>query len=653
MKKFRPTAVPLITVDPFFSIWSCADKLTDDAPRHWSGYRNAMTGLVFADGKCYCFMGKVQSDNRMYMNEPEVLPQKCVTVMPTRTVYCFENNEIELIVEFMSPLLTDDLMLMSCPVSYITYKINSKDGKKRDFKVYMDIGMESCVKNTWDIVEYGAKNEYAYCGKGTRDILCESGDMIPIEWGNLYLSSDGAEHFAITTTARNLMAWGAEYTQMNGSITKVCDDFPALACVKNFAETTEANGVVCVAYDDIYSVEYMGEHIKAYWKKSGDTILDVIKKAKEEYHNIRKKCEDFDNRLMGEARKISEEYSQLVSLAYRQIIAAHKLVEIDGKLMYFSKECGSNGCMGTVDITYPSIPMFLKYNPKLAEGMLNPIFDYVERKLWNYDFAPHDVGEYPLANGQVYGLDKKTRVISDNMQMPVEECGNMILCVAGICKAEKSIAYAKANKDVLGKWADYLADVGYDPANQLCTDDFAGHLAHNCNLSIKAILAIAAWGRLLDEMGENGEEYISKATEYARKWEKAAFDGNHYKLAFDKDGTWSLKYNLVWDKYLNLNVFDKKVFATETEFYKKKFNEYGLPLDSRASYTKSDWQMWVTCLSDDKEFRKNIVDKMWGLVCDMPDRVPFTDWYETEKPRQKSFQARSVQGGLFLPLLNM
>lgn len=76
MKKFRPTAVPLITVDPFFSIWSCADRLTDDAPRHWSGYRNSMTGLVFVDGKCYRFMGKVQSDNRMYMNEPEALPQK-------------------------------------------------------------------------------------------------------------------------------------------------------------------------------------------------------------------------------------------------------------------------------------------------------------------------------------------------------------------------------------------------------------------------------------------------------------------------------------------------------------------------------------------------------------------------------------------------
>lgn len=653
MREFRPTAVPLVTVDPFFSIWSCADHLTDDVPRHWSGYRNSMTGLVFVDDQCYRFMGKVQVDNRMYMNEPEVLQQKSVTVMPTRTVYCFENSMVELIVEFMSPLLADDLMLMSRPVSYITYKLRTKNGKKHNFKVYIDIGMECCVKNTWDIVEYGSNKEYAYCGKGMRDVLGESGDMIPIEWGNLYLSSNGAEHFAITTTERKMLAWGAEYTRMNASITKVCDDFPAIACVKSFAEMSEANGIVCVAYDDIYSVEYLAEPIKAYWKRNGDSIFDILKRANEEYHDVRKKCVDFDNQLMEEASKISEKYSQIVSLAYRQIIAAHKLVEVNGKLMFFSKECGSNGCIGTVDITYPSIPMFLKYNPKLAEGMLNPIFDYVKQGLWKYEFAPHDIGQYPLANGQVYGLKRKTGVLLDNMQMPVEECGNVILCVACICKAEKNISYAETNQEVLGKWADYLVEVGYDPANQLCTDDFAGHLAHNCNLSIKAILAIAAWGRLVDEMGGNGKDYITKAAEYARMWEAAAIDGDHYKLAFDKEGTWSLKYNLVWDKYLDLNIFDEKISLREVEYYKRKFNKYGIPLDNRASYTKSDWQIWITCLCDDKKFREEVVGKMWNLICDMTDRVPFTDWYETEKPRQKSFQARSVQGGLFFPLLKM
>lgn len=651
MKQFRPTAVPLVTVDPFFSIWSFGDKLTDDSTHHWSGYRNAMTGLVSIDGKWQRFMGKVQADSRLYMKEPDALFQKNVRVMPTRTIYSFENDIIDMEVEFMSPLLTDDLMLMSRPVSYISYKIKSKDSKKHDFEVYFDIGMECCVKNTEDILEYSIGENYICCGKENRDVLCEAGDMIPISWGNLYVSSNGAEYFVVSTQQKKMLVWGAEYKTLDGTFTKVFDDFPSIACKKSFAGTSEADGVICVAYDDVDSLEYMGEKIKAYWKKNGDTIFDVLNKARSEYAEIHAKCVGFDKQLIDEATMINEKYADIVSLAYRQVIAAHKLVEMDEKLMFFSKECGSNGCMGTVDITYPSAPMFLKYNPKLVEAMLNPIFDYVERGLWKYDFAPHDVGEYPFANGQVYGLNRKTGVIADNMQMPVEECGNVILCVAEICKAEKSLDYAEKNKVLLGKWADYLVNTGFDPDNQLCTDDFAGHLAHNCNLSIKAILAIAAWGKLLNDMGENGKPYKEKAAEYARLWEKEAFDTDHYKLAFDKEGTWSLKYNLVWDIYLGLNVFDKNVIETEIEYYKTKFNEYGIPLDNRAAYTKSDWQMWVMCLNDDKEFRETVIEKMWNLICDMPDRVPFTDWYDTETPRQKSFQARSVQGGLFLPLL--
>lgn len=244
--------------------------------------------------------------------------------------------------------------------------------------------------------------------------------------------------------------------------------------------------------------------------------------------------------------------------------------------MFFSKECASNGCMGTVDVTYPSMPMFLLLNPELVKGMLNPVFAYAENYGWNFLFAPHDVGRYPLANGQVYGFDKKLRIIKENMQMPVEECGNMLLCVGAICKRESSTQYAQEHKEMLGKWADYLVQTGFDPGYQLCTDDFAGRLAHNCNLSVKGILAIAAWGSILDKMGEDGSGYTAAAKKYARKWEQKAEAGGHYRLVFDQADTWSLKYNLVWDRYLKLGIFDKKVFKSEVEFYKSKMNKYGI-----------------------------------------------------------------------------
>ncbi|MDY3305152.1 MAG: DUF4965 domain-containing protein, partial [Clostridia bacterium] len=363
----------------------------------------------------------------------------------------------------------------------------------------------------------------------------------------------------------------------------------------------------------------------AYYKKDGESFFDALSDALKNYENIAQKATQFDKNLINDAQKISDSYAEIISIAYRQTIAAHKLAYDGEKALFVSKECFSNGCAATVDVTYPSIPLFLIYEPKLVEYMLEPIFDFAASEKWRFDFAPHDVGQYPLLNGQVYGL--AAGELMYDYQMPIEECGNMILCVAAICKKTKSADYAMKHFDILQKWADYLVKFGFDPENQLCTDDFAGHLAHNCNLSIKAILGIAAWGMILNMMDNtpDGERYISLAKNLASQWKAKAYDGNHYKLSFDKSDSWSIKYNLVWDKLFDLNIFDPDIFVDEIEYYKTKINKYGIPLDNRSDYTKSDWQMWSTVLSDDKEYTDKIISSMLNMLQDTNDHVPFTD----------------------------
>lgn len=676
MKNFRAPAYPLLTVDPYMNVWSVTENLYDDTPRHWTGARQFMTGVITFDGVSKKFMGMVNPDNSVYRTEPEALTQISCEVLPLTTKYRFEDEAMTLDIEFMTPLFLDDLMMMSRPISYISYNAVAKDGKAHDIGVYFDVSFEMCVNTPDQSVVYGKTDYSVTASSGKKMMLKRSGDDHRIEWGTLHLIAPDCDTYALKATHKPAMfrpttaypLYGKNKALEVGEIIAPQEGWPALVAQK-CQNTAALKGFICVGYDDIKSIEYFGQQIEAYWRKDGATFEDVARDAVANYDAIKAKADAFDKELIQKASEISDNYAQICALAYRQTIAAHKLTYHDGEIQFLSKENFSNGCIGTVDVTYPSIPLFLIYNPTLVEGMINPIFKLCEYGMWKWEFAPHDVGQYPLANMQVYGVgDKYVRRFLENKwylegktlednekakQMPIEECGNMLLCVAALCAAKKDYSYAKKHREILTQWANYLVKMGYDPENQLCTDDFAGHLAHNCNLSVKAIEGLAAWADIEKKLGNDDcyAHYRKVAKEFAALWQKNAFAGDHYKLAFDQDDSWSLKYNMVWDTLLDLNVFDKEIAKTEVEYYLTKVNKYGVPLDNRKDYTKTDWQMWSTVLTDNKEYRDAVIDSMCVMLNETRDRVPFTDWCYTSSPYMAGFQNRTVQGGLFINLL--
>lgn len=588
----------------------------------------------------------VEKENSTYFTQTAV--QKSVDVQATQTHYSFVAGNVDLDVTFTAPLFTDDLDLMSRPVNYITYNVSSNDGKAHDVEIYIEASPRWAVdkplqESTAEIIEKDGL-VFLKTGSVTQEVLAKWGDDLRIDWGYFYLVGDQAKSKASATDNATLRS---EF--IAGNFERKIDEkskYNHLGLVQSLGSVKEATGKVMLGYDDQYSIQYFKENLRPYWnRKNNETIFSQFAKANAEYASLIKRCYEFDKQLMQEAQASGgKEYAELCALAYRQAISAHKLVEApNGDLLFLSKENYSNGSIGTVDITYPSAPMFLYYNPELAKGLMNHIFYYSESGKWAKPFAAHDVGTYPHANGQTYGGD-----------MPVEESGNMLIVTGMLAEVEGNAKYAEKHWETLTIWTDYLVEHGLDPANQLCTDDFAGHFAHNANLSIKAIMGIAFYGRLADMLGkaEVAEKYTQIAKEMAVKWEEMANDGDHYKLTFDKSGTWSQKYNMVWDKMLKMNVFDDKIIETEIPYYLKKQNIYGLPLDSRETYTKTDWIMWTATMAKDKETFQKFIAPVHKFMNETIDRVPMSDWVFTDKPNQRGFQARAVVGGYYIKMLD-
>ena len=320
--------------------------------------------------------------------------------------------------------------------------------------------------------------------------------------------------------------------------------------------------------------------------------------------------------------------------------------------MLFPKENSSNGCVATVDVIYPAAPQFLLMGPTYAKALVAPALIYSTSPRWKFPFAPHDVGTYPQANGQVYGGGESSTNEAD--MMPVEESGNMILLCAAIAKMDGNADFATRFWPQLTRWEAYLEKYGEDPENQLCTDDFMGHLAHNANLSVKAILAIAAYGELCKMRGDAvaAAKYRTLARDNARHWMKMAGDGDHYRIAFDRPNTWSQKYNLVWDKLLGLDIFPPEVARQEVAYYKKA----APALRRAARLADPAHQDRLVPLERDPGDRPGRLrgDRRADLRLPRttrPRALPFVDSYLTDNQRSDGMRARPVIGGVFIKML--
>lgn len=664
-KRILP-AYPLWVIDPLFSVWSKTDLLNGGETVFWTGLEHRACGFVRFGGKTYCFLGR--RDGAI------PLEQLDVTVRAFSTDYTFRGEGFMLKVSFTSPLPPDDLDVLSCPVCYTDYEVISDGALPDDFSVAILLDEEFCYngERAWVVGGVIPQKGYeaAYFTRGRNMVCSDTSDCAAPDWGDVYLAAQ--EGWLVSDSAVNLYLSEGRREYLR----KDCERLYLLGV------NTSAMGTFMTAFDDKVSIFYFGEWLKAYFFRGGRTILDALDFSRDRHDVILASCAAFDERLKADCDKVGEEYYTLACASLRQSVGAHKLVEnAAGELLFLSKENNSNGCIGTVDVSYPSMPLYLLYNPELVNAMMRGIYAFAHMPVWNYDFAPHDLGTYPWCAGQVYGTayreDKyccgmfstgasprtnqmlyirpaESDVYDKNCQMPVEECGNMLVMTAAAIVAGADKTLAKRNFPLLKQWVKYLEKFGLRPENQLCTDDFAGHLANNVNLSVKALTGIEGFSIICRALGKTAlaDTYEKKAEAFAEKFKKSVGDGV-MPLAYGQKDTFSVKYNILFDKLFGFDLIGSEICERETAYYIEKSNRYGVPLDTRESYTKADWIVWAAALTDNKAKAEAIYLPVVRYLAESPTRVPFGDWYYSERGDIVHFINRTVVGGCFAPLLKV
>jgi hypothetical protein len=651
---FRPPAVPLVVNNPYLSVWSEANNLTDDITREWTGNPQPLISLIKIDGQTSRLMGAAATNP---MASIPAFPQTGLQVTPTRSIYDFDNGHVHVTMTFMTPALPSNLDVLTRPITYINWAVSSVDGQSHNVSIYESSSSLLSVTSNTHVVQWSRTTSGPITalrvGTTSQTLFQPAGDQVGIDWGYLYAAAQTGQ--ALASAAGNPELIG----QFEGAGLLGLDDHraprqaqydePVLAFSFALGSVTPGTPVqrhMEIGYDEIYAVNYFGQKLLPYWKRNGITMPQLLQQADADYDSLAAQCASFDSSLTSDlTAEGGAQYAQLAALAYRQSLGATGIAADSNKQpLLFTKEQSSNGDIATVDVIYPGDPMLLLLSPTLAKASIVPILSYAASSHWTFPNAPHDLGTYPNALGRDDGGEA----------MPVEESANMLILVDAIAKIENSTEFANQWWPQLTQWANFLKPYAVDPGNQLTTDDFLGTINHSANLAVKAIEALGAYAQLAQMRGDTttANSFTSTAQSDVTHWISVTNAGDHYDMVYNQSNTWSLKYNLVWDKILGLNLFPTSVASTEIAYYKRAMKTYGVAVEGTTNTAKTDWELWAATLATNTSDFQTLIAPIYNYMNTTGSRQPMQDSYDITDVNSGGFHARSVVGGVFIKMLS-
>ncbi|MEV7422196.1 DUF4965 domain-containing protein [Streptomyces sp. NPDC091212] len=660
-RPIRPPATPLIVRSPYLSTWQAADTLTGTWPSFWNGHTTALCGIARVDGIAYVFAGSPALPGGPALG---VMTQTSLEVTATRSVYTLTGGGVTLTVTFLSPVDPGNPRRQCVPFGYMTVRAASDDNVVHTVELHVDTSGEWVHGDVNTPITWAGQRTATMtvlsCTPASPGALQENGDQA--SGGSLVLAAPtgGGLTWRIgqdTVVRAASAAQGAlDNTSDTAQPRAIKDRWPVLALSKSLGSVGPGAPsepfTVSIGHVRTPAVSYLTAPLAPWWTHYWGSWTDMVDWFNSDYPAALAAATALDKQVHDDASAAAgggstgEHYAAVCALAVRQALAGTELVDRNGSPWAFLKEISSNGNMSTVDVIYPASPAYLYLSPEYLRLLLEPALDYAENGGWPKEFCEHDLGtHYPNATGHNDG---------DEESMEVEESANMLIMSAALVQrlpAADATSFATRHYRILRQWAEYLVGHALDPGYQNQTDDFTGFIAHSANLALKGIIGIGAMGVLAGTTGNTSDaaRYRSLSRGYISQWVTLAEDssGEHLKLAYDQDGTWSLKYNGFADRLLGLDLVPVGVAAREADWYRAKAGPHGVVLDPRNQYTKGDWEMWTAgWLADRPTVRDTLVEGVYGFADSTPQRVPFTDWYMVADATQRGFQARPVIGGM-------
>ncbi|KAL2198179.1 hypothetical protein P885DRAFT_34650 [Corynascus similis CBS 632.67] len=654
-KPTRPPAVPLAVRSPYLNAWlhgGSGDSLPGAWPRHWTGNILGWQGLVAVDGETYNWMGGAPG--------PALVDQVSLEYTSTKSIFTFDvAGKVTLTVTFLSPVFPDDMARQSQQFSYISAKVRCADREPHNVQVYMDVSGEWASGDNSQVVEWdnGASDDIVYHKffRRTQEEFREANEIA--SWGTWYLATRADEgltwQIGADEAVRGQFAGNRRLSNTKESnFRPVSEQWPVFALSHDLGdvEEDEVERVFTLGLVQEQVINFAGESgqlaaVPGLWSSYYPDEISALVAFYNDYEHASETSSALDQQIQSDSEDAAgEDYAIVTTLAVRQTFGALQYAGTASKPYIFLKEISSNSDIQTVDVIFPAYPIFMYLNASLGRYLLDPLFENQESGAYPNKHAIHDLGTFPVARGYPNG---------DDEPMPLEECGNMIIMVLAYAQRTGDNAYLSDHYPILSQWAEFLVDESLIPADQLSTDDFAGTLANQTNLAIKGIIGLKAMSRIA-RLTDNEDKYGEIADRYLEGWKELGINSQanppHTTLSYGDNDSHGLLYNIYADKLLGLDFVDQSVFDMQSKFYPTVASEYGVALDTRHTWTKSDWEMFAAAVAG-PQTRAMLISLLARWVGVTSSNRAMTDLYDVETGGYPeggpTFVARPVVGGMF------